>query len=490
MALPDTNDAIVAISTGFGPSPLGVIRLSGPDAFTLLAQLHPSQGEEARHQECGAGFQPVTVDEKSPWRVNAPVMRDVRFDFAPGAELPATLFEFRAPRSYTGQDLVEIHTAGCPPLLRELCDRLIAAGARAALPGEFTARAFLAGKLAADQAAAVMALVHAQDESTARAAARRASGRRDAALAALCGRLADLLALLEAGIDFVEEEDVRFISAGELRRGIADAIESLDRWAADAGRVFAARPHVALAGLPNAGKSTLFNALVGDERVIVSPVVGTTRDVVSCEVEIDGAAIVLQDCAGIGDDADGLEAAAHLSAQNAAQQADLVVWVHEAGTPWREVETRVCRTLRAARTLLVCSKLDLAAGDESCSADEPERRAARPCRPCSAFPADLFASHVAVSAPAGQGMAELRAKIAERIDEPSAAGAAFGDDGRAGRARASLSRALELCSDDELPAELIALELRVALEALSGDSDALQPDAVLGRIFSQFCVGK
>jgi tRNA modification GTPase len=281
-----------------------------------------------------------------------------------------------------------------------------------------------------------------------------------------------VLALIEAGIDFVEEEDVRFISGEGLRRGIRAAIDTLDAWAAAAGRVFAARPHVALAGLPNAGKSTLFNALVGSNRVIVSPVVGTTRDVVSCEIDAAGSPVVLQDCAGVGDDLDGLEAAAHLAAQSAAQQADLVLWVHDAWAAWRDVETGVCETLHRDRTLLVRSKLDLAAGG------------------AAELPSELFAAELGVSVSTGQGLAALREWIARRIDEPLAAGAATLDDGRAGRARAALGRALELAAEHAPPAELVSLELRVALDALSNEADALRPDAVLGRIFSQFCVGK
>ena len=308
MRLPSTNDTIVAVSSGWAPSPVGIVRLSGPESHELVDAVVKWR-------------KPLKPD--SPRLFQACVAVDTRMT------LPATILLFCGPHSYTGQDMVEIHTIGCLPALRSLCATLIEGGARRALPGDFTARACLGGRLAADQVEAVLSLINAENAADARAAARVSFGMRLRCADELMTRLKDLLALIEAGIDFVEEEDVSFISPSQVCRAIEEMQAILNEWQTTSDRtVQSGKPHVALAGLPNSGKSTLFNALLDRARAIVSPVIGTTRDVISADIDV-GVAIMLQDTAGLSSMCDDLEAATHLASENAAQQADRVLWVHD-----------------------------------------------------------------------------------------------------------------------------------------------------------------
>lgn len=391
--------------------------------------------------------------------------------------LPAYLLAFRAPRSYTGQDVVEMHTIGCRPALRALCEKLMRLGARRALPGEFTARAFLAGQLRAGQVEAVLSLIRAQSDADARAAARMARGLQSREIERCCDELTDLLALIEAGIDFVDEEDVSFVSPQQVQARLAEAILALSACGTGGGlQLHCTRPHVALAGLPNAGKSTLFNALVGEERAIVSPVVGTTRDVISADTNLDGVEVTLQDCAGRGNSAGELEAASHLAAEHAADTADLVLWVHDAAQDWQELETQVCQATPIQQRVLVLSKIDTAA------AADKSRSTAVP-----------FAEQVQVSCRDGRGLQKLRGIISQRFRENRVGVPVLLPWEDLHETLASLRRARELARTESrsLPnAELVSLELRSALEYLDPERLNLSPDAVLGRIFNQFCVGK
>ena len=291
-----------------------------------------------------------------------------------------------------------MHTVGCLPLLRELCSRLIERGARRALPGEFTGRAFLSGRLQPEQVEDVLALITSDQDAHARHAHRAHRESAQALTTRLRTEIADLLALIEAGIDFVEEEDIRFISPAQARATLDGLLAAVAQYRRNSRLLpRAGLPHVALVGLPNVGKSTLFNALVGHERAIVSPVLGTTRDVLSAEIVLDGGRLVLQDCAGLGETADELELAAHRAAERVMDQADLVLWVHVANAPWDGRETHVLAHIPAERRLLVWSKSDLAG--ISITSSTP----------------DGFCHAVATSAATGAGLTDLRASIRLRI---------------------------------------------------------------------------
>ncbi|MFQ5806072.1 MAG: tRNA modification GTPase [Phycisphaerae bacterium] len=456
MPMPALDDTIIAVSSGWRADPLGIIRVSGPGAFELLQQV---------------GVTLPAADTRP-----TPGWCEARLAAGDDFSLPATVFWFRTPRSYTGQDVVEIHTVGSLPALRALSARLIELGARRALPGEFTARAFLNGKLDADQVEGVLALINAEDQAAARQAARLSREPYRARLGAINDRLTELIALVEAGIDFVEEEDVRFITPAELSRSLeelADAISAI----AGPGRALhqAVKPHVALAGLPNAGKSTLFNALLGYERAIVAPVLGTTRDVLSAEVEAGGVSVVLQDCAGLGASADELESAAHLAAEQAADHADLVLWVHDCTVDWDAREAAVCRRIPAIRRVLVVSKLDRWVGD----GDRP--------------PPIAFSTSVKVSAVTGAGLRRMREVLAECLESLGSRQGGGLPAEHLGTVSEALARARAVAVElDEVLAmpEVVALELRHAWEALESIDRGPLAEDILGRILARFCIGK
>lgn len=463
MLVPSPNDTIVAVATDWQPSAVGIVRLSGPDSFALAQRLGVSPPD-------AGGRSAGSASPRYPRWTDGWLALDER------TRLPVTVFWFRGPHSYTGQDVVELHTVGCLPWLRELSARLIELGARRALPGEFTARGFLLGRLEAGQVEGILDLMHASEAGSARRAARaaRSSGQRD--LAAAAERLTDLLARVEAGIDFVDEEDVRFVTPAEIVErvdGVLDVLKALDR--GDSDEHHAARPHVALVGLPNAGKSTLFNALLGHERALVSPVLGTTRDVLSAEVELDGVQLVLQDCAGLGASTTELELATHQATENASRQADLVLWVHAIDMPWDERESAACTEIGAERRVLVLSKTDVR-GPTSVQ-----------------YPKSTFAEVVNVSAVCGTGLERLREVVARRLRERPPAVPATVGAGELRAARAALLRARALAVDDSdrlSSPELLAVELRAAHGILAEQLSRPLDEELLKRIFGQFCIGK
>lgn len=455
MPLPTVDDTIVAVSSAWQAACVGIIRLSGPNSFNLASRLG-----------------------STPPAGKKPIWTTARLDFDGNGDLPAAVYWFRAPRSYTGQDVVEIHTVGCLPLLRELSARLIAMGARRALPGEFTARALTLGRLDAGQVEGVLALMQSEHKAAARSAARRARDSRGQRLDRVLERLMDLLARIEAGIDFVDEEDVHFVTPMDAVQTIDQVIDDLDDLSAEpADEHRAGKPHIALVGLPNAGKSTLFNELVGFDRALVSPVLGTTRDVLSAETTLDDLPVVLQDCAGLGGTADDLELATHVATERAARLADLVLWIHAADTAWQDRETETCEQVPPRRRLVVQSKSDLV----SPTGTPPP-------------PAEM-AIDIAVSASGGDRIPELRSLIAERVTRLTATETLGRLEEEPRLAIESLGRARDLAAqtpDDLTSPELVSLELRLALEQLQGVDRMHTPldEELLDRVFSEFCVGK
>lgn len=470
MLLPAMEDTIVAVSTGWSPSAVGVVRLSGSKAAELTVGLIERGGEGT-----------ADVEGLSAGR-NAIVEARIEADEA--GSIPAKLLVFRGPRSYTGQDVIEIHTVGCLPLLRALCARLIERGARRALPGEFTARAFRNGKLSADAVKQVSSLICAESQAGARAALRGAGGERERRIGATVDRLMRILGLVEAGIDFADEEGISFVSACEAREETAAALSEIEAlWAEAGGEGGSAAAHVTLAGLANAGKSTLFNVLVGSERAIVSPIVGTTRDVITAEVEIGGRRVVIQDTAGLGDDEDSLSSASYVAAQRAAGAGDVVLWVHDGTRTFDGRELRMMEGVEEERRVVVLTKADRAGRAGGCGApgggvDES---------------GVVKGECITVCAWTGSGIDALRASICRRLDRTAVAVGETTCQAALHEASDALVRAVELIPETDGPprsGELLAAELRVALAALDPWRRVPDPEEVLGRIFSQFCIGK
>ncbi|HXE54362.1 MAG TPA: tRNA modification GTPase [Tepidisphaeraceae bacterium] len=440
-------DTIAAISSTVAPGARVVVRMSGAGSATIA-------------QELGA---PAT---------NSASAVHVHLSFA-DLQVPAWVYQFRAPRSYTGEDIAEFHLPGSLILARMLLDELLKRGARLADPGEFTARAYFNGRLDLTAAEGVAATIAAGNEQELSAARQLLSGELARRLAPVMHLLADTLALVEVGIDFVEE-DVSFLSTGEVETRLRGADQMLKQLLEDSTRFerLAHEPQVVLAGRPNAGKSTLLNALAGHERAVVSPVAGTTRDALSAEVSLSRGMIRLSDVAGIEDTQVGttgpIEQQMHEHAHRALKAADLVVLVQDATDAGPPAQ------LPREPGLTVRSKLDLLG--ESGIPVTPD--------------APLAALHV--SARTGEGLTELRNRLDEICFGSSGTSATIALNVRHVRAisdaRIVLQRALE--HPRNVGPEILALEIRESLDYLGGVLGRLTPDDVLGRIFAGFCIGK
>ena len=371
--------------------------------------------------------------------------------------MPADLLVWPAPRTYTGQEMAELHTISSPPLLELLIAELLNAGARAAQPGEFTLRAFLAGKRDLPRAEAVQAVIAAGNRQELKHALAQLAGGMTQPLSGLRDDLLNLLADVEAALDF-SEEDVQFVASEEVLHRLAAGLArltSLRRQLQE--RATAERPfRGALVGPTNAGKSSLFNALGGVALVSATP--GTTRDYLTQRLEIDGIPIELIDTAGWRETGDAIEHQAQELGAAEARDADLLLLCREAGQPHTQP--------LEANTVLIATKCDLVG-----------------------TPAN---GGLPTSAYTGKGLRELKALLVERAKarpQPALAPSLS-------RCRHHVEACLEhlrkahSCVLFEEPAEVLALELRGALDQLGEMVGAIYTDDLLDRIFSRFCIGK
>jgi tRNA modification GTPase len=440
--MPDLHDTIVALSSASGPGGRAVVRLSGPDALRFAAAAFTAAD-------------PIRPHERRcyPGSVRLPGV---------AAALPADLHVWPGPATYTGQQLVELHILSSPPLVELLIARLLDAGARAAGPGEFTLRAFLSGKLDLTQAEAVLGVIEAGSRPALRQALAQLAGGITGPLQELRGDLLDLLADVEAGLDFAEE-DIRFVGEEDLLKRLGKGlalITLLGKQLAErsvAGATF----RVVLAGPPNAGKTSLFNALAGTD-ALVSPQPGTTRDYLVARLDLGGVPVELADTAGWQETADPVAAQAQNLAGRQARQADLVLICEECGPespspcPPFAVETP---------TLVVATKCD--------------RGAAPP-------------GVLATSVVTGAGLEALREVLVQRAaarSQPPLAPSLSRCRHHVDACLAHLRQAHATVLYQE-PPELLALELRGALDQLGEMVGAVYTDDLLDRIFSRFCIGK
>ena len=463
-----TDDTIVAISSAAGGAARSIVRLSGPDALRLAGSVFSEPlGELGGFRLAGGA---VAVGGPHPIRA------------------PARAYVFRAPRSYTRQDVAELHVPGAV-IASAVHAAMVDGGARPAEAGEFTARAFFNGRLDLAQAEAVADVVDAEADAQLRSAV----GIMDGALGRLCrpaaGALTDALAITEASIDF-SDQDIELAGPAEVAadvRRVADelagALEKAGRWAPSS-----AEAKVAIAGRTNAGKSSLLNALSGLDRAIVSAMAGTTRDVLSAPATLAGGAeVMLLDAAGLDASRDPLALATHVAAREAVAAAEAVLFVIDAAAGDHDADDallgEVRRLNRRAPLLVLASKIDLLA-DAAEALARLRRR----------FGGGLLA----VSAVTGAGLDELSEALADQLAEASAprAGPMLLHDRQrraialaaesAGRAGELLAGAGALAD----VAEIAAVELRGALDHLAELTGQVVAEDVLAAIFSRFCVGK
>jgi tRNA modification GTPase len=459
----DNDDTIVALSTPAGMGGIGVVRVSGPQALDFSRRLFRPQGGaiwQARPRYLTLGY---VYDRQ-------------------GQKLDQTLAVFfPAPHSYTTQDVVEIQAHGSPALLRRLESLYVQLGARLAQPGEFTLRAFRGGRLSLSQAEAVADLIRARSEQESRLALASLEGGIKRRLQPVRASLLALTAQIEAWLDY--PEDFPAIKAQPFRDQLEEELlQPLDSLLhqRERGRIFKEGAQVMLCGRPNAGKSSLFNALLGRDLALVSPLPGTTRDGLQEEILLGGLTCRLRDSAGLGREAwpseEGNELArlGQQASRAALAQADLVLLLLDGSVPLSEEDEIILRESQDCRRLLLISKADLP------SAWPPERLP-WPCLPISVRQGDLRALEAAIyqALTAGQGeplpnQVVVSARQSQLLQD----------------CHAGVQQICLLLEEELIAWELIAWELQHCLRLLGAVDGQGVSDEVLEEIFSTFCLGK
>jgi tRNA modification GTPase len=434
-----SRDTIAAVATPAGRGGIGIVRVSGP-AAPRIAEL-------------------VLGKLPKPRQATSASFRD-----ASGAAVDEGIaLYFQAPHSYTGEPVLELQGHGGPVVMQALLGACLDAGARLAEPGEFTRRAFLEGKLDLAQAEAVADLIDAASREAARSALRSLSGEFSAAITALQSQLVALRALTEAMLDFPEDEvdtlhrDDAAVRLGEVQRALEEVLAKSRQ-----GSLLRSGVHVVLAGRPNVGKSSLLNRLAGEERALVTPIPGTTRDALREPIQIEGVPLILVDTAGLRVSTDLVERLGIERTQRELEQADVVLAIFEAGKPRAELDSLPAGAMR----IEVYNKADLV--------------------PRFAAPA----GGLAVSAKTGAGLDALRQAIVRAAGWSSSGESVFLARERHLRALELARGHLEVAARETRRWEFFAEELRLAHAALGAITGEFTADDLLGEIFARFCIGK
>jgi len=462
------DDTIVAIATPPGRGGIGVLRLSGPEAKKIaLPMLRLKRDLEPGHSVFGELIEPADACADRP--VQAEQGLAERID-----EVVVTYFA--KPHSYTTDDIVEISAHGSPVVLHHIVELAMARGARLAEPGEFTMRAFLNGRIDLTQAEAVRDLIESQTLYQAKIAAQQLEGALSRRLQPIKQNLVELIATLEAGIDFAED-DISVLPAEQILQRIAAVRAPLEALAASFayGKIVHEGLTLAIVGRPNVGKSSLFNRLVERERAIVTATPGTTRDLVSETVALAGIPVKLVDTAGIRRALDEAESIGIRKSMEALADADLVLVVLDSSQPLVDEDQQLLGQVVGRPAIAVANKADL----------PREKRAAR----------DLELPTVRTSATTGEGIPELRNEILRHIRGDAGAQVENGflsNLRHQEHVRASLTAltAARVAVENKVPHEMLLLDLYNALRPLDEITGATTNDDILNLIFSKFCIGK
>jgi tRNA modification GTPase len=475
------DDTIVAIATPPGRGGIGVVRIAGPHARTIadpmLRLQHDLEPGRALFGElvepCGAEVSSFQFPVSSAASAG---------DRKPEAGSPTRIDEvvvtfFAKPHSYTTDDIIEIAAHGSPVVLRHVVELCVAAGARLAEPGEFTMRAFLNGRIDLTQAEAVRDLIDSQTLYQAKIAAQQLEGALSRRLQPVKKNLVELIAVLEAGIDFAED-DVAVLPDASILERIAAVHKPLEQLAATFayGKIVHQGLTMAIVGRPNVGKSSLFNRLVERERAIVTATPGTTRDLVSETVAIGGIPIRLVDTAGLRQALDEAESIGIRKSMEALADADLVLVVLDASQPVAAEDDELMQHAAGRPTIVVGNKCDLE-GNGRWSVVSGRSTGVR------------------ASALTGEGIAELRAEILRHIagETGTPAEAGFLTNVRHQHLVQDSLAALDAASgavSGKVPHEMLLLDLYNALRPLDAITGATTTDDILNLIFSKFCIGK
>ncbi len=456
------KDTIAAIATAPGQGAIGIVRISGADALAVADSVYRGTG-----------------------RISDAPGYSIRYGAFIGSDAEildeGLVMVFRAPHSYTGEDAVELNCHGGPIVLRSVLEAVVQSGARQADPGEFTRRAYLNGRLDLSQAEAVGDLIAAGSRAAQRASVAQLQGKLGSAVQVVRNELVNLCSLLEIDLDF-SEEGLSVIGREEIGariEAVRSRLSSLrDSYAT--GRVYRDGVSVVLAGRPNAGKSTLFNALLGEERAIVTPHPGTTRDTIEESLLVGGIVVRVTDTAGLREDKDEIEAEGIRRAEATVRVADIVILVIDGSSVIDAEEVRrVAGGLSDGQNMIVAvNKMDLAEGT-----------AAR-----WHIPEFLAYRVVFLSAKTGEGVRGLCTTIAELalMGEPETADLFVTSSrhfGALSKGVDSLQRALDSMNEGRT-SEFLALDVRGAIQAVSEITGEVTSEDILNSIFSRFCIGK
>lgn len=464
-----TTDTIAAVATGAGKAGIGVVRVSGPLARSI-AQAITGQPLAVRN----AHYLPFLNAEQQSLDVGIALL-------------------FKAPHSYTGEDVLELQGHGGAVILDMVLARVLECGARLARPGEFTERAFLNDKLDLAQAEAVSDLIESSSVSAAQAAVRSMSGEFSQSIAAVQAKLTALRAWLEAALDFSEEE-IDFLSDPLLKQRAESIVQEFEQLLqrAQQGQRLRDGLSVVIAGVTNAGKSSLLNALSGVDSAIVTDIEGTTRDVLHEHITLDGVPLHIIDTAGLRETNDAVEKEGISRARKAIDAADHVLVIADV----QRMELPVLQLPETISATLVLNKMDLAEGADSAVSIEQGKMDALIIKAKHLTPqfADLVANDlVCVSVKTGQGLDQLKNKLLELIGHDAQLEGAFLARRRhldaLGRGKEATHAALERLRDAQMP-ELAAEELRQAQLALDSVTGRFDSEDLLGEIFGSFCIGK
>ncbi|HKY72972.1 MAG TPA: tRNA uridine-5-carboxymethylaminomethyl(34) synthesis GTPase MnmE [Nitrospira sp.] len=467
------EDTICAIATPAGEGGIGIVRLSGAQALAVAEEVVRLRSGRPLASLRSHTFHLADVRLPSSLKTSEGVtgsgQRDV-FD-------EALVVYMKAPRSFTGEDTVEIQSHGGGLVLSLVCRACLAAGARLASPGEFTKRAFLNGRLDLSQAEAVLDTIRAKSAGSLTAAQRQLRGELAREVSGAREALLRLLAQLEAGIDFVGEE-IELLAREELLKTVDSVVALVKRLGATArqGRLLREGARVVIAGRPNVGKSSLLNRLLKEERAIVTAVPGTTRDIIEEAIDLDGVMIHLVDTAGIRNTDDVIEREGIKRSQSAQKEADVQLIVIDGSDSMTEDDLRLIEQAAGGKRVIALNKADL------------------PLK-CDVSPISGGTAWVAVSAKTGEGIDRLRSMIRVQL---IGAGAETTDGVMITNVRhqAALERAYEALVQARVSVtaavadELVAVDLRAAADALGEITGVITTDEILEQIFSTFCIGK
>ncbi|EDP75273.1 tRNA uridine-5-carboxymethylaminomethyl(34) synthesis GTPase MnmE [Hydrogenivirga sp. 128-5-R1-1] len=447
------KDPIVAIATPFGESAIGVVRLTGKDVLpTVLRYFRTKSEVKPRYAHYG-----TLVDERGE-----PIDEGI-------------LVYYRAPNSYTGEDMVELSLHGNPLILKRVLELFLSAGCRLAEPGEFTRRAFLNGKLDLAQAEAVAELISAKTELARRASLRQLRGELSRYVNSLRESLLELSAYIEADIEF-SEEDIPTLTKEQVIGMVDRVLEGIDQLLSTAktGKLLREGIKLAIVGRPNVGKSSLFNALLKEDRAIVTDIEGTTRDYIEESLNLRGIPVRLIDTAGIRESEDPVERIGVERSMEKIEEADVVLFVVDASEELREEDSLIYEKLGDKDIVVVFNKIDRG----------------------EVVPLEKFQGHsiIKVSALKGYGLKDLEEEILKKAGAVAHEGlniyVSVRHEELLKKARETLSKFRDRYAKEDISPEIAMLDVREASDFLGEIVGHITTEEVLGSIFSRFCIGK